>query len=159
LHVNRTRPNAFILEQWVDAYRGRDIVKPDASERMSCDGKLCVAEIATAYGDKRIAYVAAAGVELQPSGTLSLRNLCAQYDMVIFAKAPSPLACGNDTPLVTAQKLALRGAAEIRLNDEGETLVARYALPGPIRPWLDHRRFSRAARNLGEWRPRESGGQ
>ena len=159
LHVNRTRPNAFVLEQWIDAYRGGDIVKPDASDRMSCDGKLCVARITTAYGDKRIAYVAAAGKELLPSGRLSLRNLCAVHDIVIFAKAPSPRACGNGTPLVTAQELALRGAAEIRLDDEGETLVTRYALSGPIRPWLDHRRFSRAARNLGEWRPRESGGQ
>ena len=43
LHVNRARPNAFILEQWADAYRGTETVKPGDSERMACEEDLCVA--------------------------------------------------------------------------------------------------------------------
>lgn len=156
LHVNRPRPNAFVLEQWRDAYRGTEVVKPGSSERMRCDGALCAAQVGPSGNRRRIAYVDAALKDLSSTGTLSMRELCADSDMVIFAKAPSPRSCANGTPVLSAQMLALDGAAEIRLDGKGK-LFARRALPGPLRPWLDHRQYSRAARNLGEWKPREDG--
>lgn len=157
LHVNRARPNAFTLEQWMDAYRGTEIVKPDASDRMRCEGKLCIALADGSRGSSRIAYVNAAAEDLPPVGALSARELCAGNDMVIFAKAPSLQSCANGTPILSAQMLALNGAAEIRQNGKKDGLLIRQALPDPVRPWLDHRRYSRAARNLGEWKPRGDG--
>jgi hypothetical protein len=157
LHVNRDRPNAFILEQWGDAYGASDIVKPGKSSVMACDDALCVAHVGTRDTPFTIAYVAVpfGGEQARESGkALSAETVCADYDMVIFAKAPSPQTCANGTPAISAQMLALHGAAEIREADGGEEngLTARFALPGPVRPWLDHRRYSRAARNLPEWR-------
>jgi hypothetical protein len=63
----------------------------------------------------------------------------------------------NGTPVLSAQMLALNGSAEIRRDGAHGRLAIRHALPGPVRPWLDHRRYSRAARNLGEWKPRKDG--
>jgi competence protein ComEC len=157
LHVNRTRPNAFTLEQWMDAYRGTEIVKPGDSDRMRCEEKFCIALADGPTGSRRIAYVNAAAEDLPPVGALSARALCAGNDVVIFAKAPSSQSCVNGTPVLSAQMLALNGAAEIRPNGKKDGLLVRQALPGPVRPWLDHRRYSRAARNLGEWKPRGDG--
>jgi len=152
LHVNRSRPNAFILEQWSDAYRGIGIVKPGGPGGMTCGEGICTAAFAGHSETWRIAYVDAATKDLPPLGPRSVRTLCADNDLVIFARAPSLRSCANGTPVLSAQTLALGGAAEIRLNGKRE-LTVRQALPGPDRPWLDHRRYSRAARNLGEWKP------
>jgi len=155
LHVNRTRPNAFTLEQWIDAYRGAELVKPTASDRVACEGKLCTAFFHLPSGIARIAYVGVAGKDLSPNGQFSVRHLCAGNDMVIFAKAPSLQSCTNGTPVLSAQMLARYGAAEIRLNRQRDGFYIRHALPDPVRPWVDHRKYSRAARNLGDWKPRK----
>ncbi|QKV18113.1 ComEC/Rec2 family competence protein [Oricola thermophila] len=156
IHVNRHRPNAFILDQWADAYRGTEVVRPNGSERLSCEGERCIAKLVTPDGEARIAYVSAPADRMRPTGVLSLRRLCAENDLVILAAAPSPQECLDGTPVLTAQMLALKGAAEIRMNRRGRQLTIRHALPGPVRPWLEHRKYSRAARNLGEWKPRRS---
>jgi len=157
LHVNRNRPSAFILEQWSDAYRGLETVKPAISSRMTCDRELCVVGIELPEGRKRLGYVSVAGPDLPADGPLSVRDLCAGNDLVVFAKAPSPQSCVNGTPVLSAQMLALNGSAEIRQDGTHGGLAIRHALPGPVRPWLDHRHYSRAARNLGEWKPRKDG--
>ncbi|GAB4354577.1 MAG: ComEC/Rec2 family competence protein [Oricola sp.] len=153
LHVNRARPNAFILEQWADAYRGVSVRKPSASRIMQCGHHLCEARVGRSGGGSRIAYVDLAANDLPPAGPASVRELCTKNDLVIFARAPSLQSCANGTPVLSAQMLALDGAAEIRLADGGR-LTVRQALPGAGRPWLDHRRYSRAARNLAAWKPR-----
>jgi ComEC/Rec2-related protein len=143
LHVNRDRPNAFTVEQWQAAYAASMIVKPGKSSLIRCDDTLCRAETGTML----TGYVLTSS---EDADMPALEKLCDQFDLVVFAKAPSPQSCPNGTPVVSAQMLARNGAAEI-YEDEGRPVIA-HALPGPRRPWLDHRRYSRAARNLPEWR-------
>lgn len=150
LHANRDRPNAFTMELWQQAYRASGFVKPDDSAVMTCDKLACSARTGNAHSSARIGYVSAVFEEMGASGT-NLETLCGEYDLVIFAKAPSPKSCADGTPVLTAQMLALKGTAEIRLSPGGQIDIA-HALPGPVRPWLDHRRYSRAARDLAERR-------
>ena len=143
LHVNRSRPNAFTVEQWQAALAAPTIFKPEDSKLIECGETLCRAsagKILTGY-----VLVSAEDSDMPP-----LETLCAAFDLVIFAKAPSPQSCADGTPVVSAQMLARRGAAEI-FEVNGRPVI-HHALPGPERPWLDHRRYSRAARNLPEWR-------
>ncbi|MAZ15421.1 MAG: competence protein ComEC [Ahrensia sp.] len=143
LHVNRDRPNAFTVEQWQAAFVAPVIVKLRKSPLMRCDETVCRAET----GKMLAGYVL---TSLEDEDMPALKTLCDEFDLVIFAKAPSPQSCPNGTPVISAQMLARRGAAEIYEN-EGRPVII-HALPGPERPWLDHRRYSRAARNLPEWR-------
>jgi ComEC/Rec2-related protein len=143
LHVNRDRPNAFVVEQWQAALAAATVVKPDGSAMMECDETLC----RVTAREMRIGYVLAS---LDEDDMPALDKTCAEFDLVVFSKAPSPQSCPDGTTVISAQRLALRGSAEIHDMD-GEPLI-RHALPGPQRPWLDHRRYSRAARNLGAWR-------
>ncbi|MFZ2102317.1 MAG: ComEC/Rec2 family competence protein, partial [Oricola sp.] len=154
LHTNRDRPNGFILEQWSAAYRSGETVKPGRSNVMRCDGAICVATLGSEGRSRQVTYVDAVLDRDDPN---TLESLCAGSDLVIFAKAPSPQACPDETPVLTAKMLALNGSAEIRFAGNG--LSVRQASPGPTRPWLNHRRFSRAARNLEEWKPRASADQ
>ncbi|WP_425418488.1 ComEC/Rec2 family competence protein [Oricola indica] len=150
LHTNRERPNAFTMELWQQAYRATDFIKPDESAVMTCDKTICSAQAGNARAPARIGYVSAAFEDLRMSGS-SLETLCREYDLVIFAKAPSPKTCADGTPVLSAQTLALNGTAEIRLAPGGQVKIT-HALPGPVRPWLDHRRYSRAARDLADRR-------
>lgn len=143
LYVNRDRPNAFTVEQWQAAYAAPVIVKPDETSLMQCDDTLCRAET----GNMLTGYVLASS---EDANMPPLEKLCDEYDLVIFAKAPSPQSCPDGTAVISAQMLARSGAAEI-YESEGRPVI-HHALPGPERPWLDHRRYSRAARNLPEWR-------
>jgi hypothetical protein len=117
---------------------------------------ICIAHMGSADQPLKIAYVAEpiGGKQGQKSTeAVSAETVCAHYDMVIFAKAPSPQSCANGTPVISAQMLARHGAAEIGTasGSEGKYLAVRFALPGAVRPWLDHRKYSRSARNLPEW--------
>ena len=143
LHVNRDRPNAFTVEQWQAAYAAPVIVKPGDAPQIRCDDTLCRAET----GNMLTGYVLTSS---EDADMPALEKLCDQFDLVVFAKAPSPQSCPDGTPVISAQMLAQSGAAEI--YESGGYPYIRHALPGPVRPWLDHRRYSRAARNLPEWR-------
>jgi ComEC/Rec2-related protein len=158
LHVNRNRPNTFVLEQWTDAYAAKETIKPKDSEIMRCESDVCAAELQFDGKAARIVYVVREIAD--DTDMRAVAELCALHDLVIFAKSPSPRSCPNGTQVISAQMLALNGAAEIYPSASERTLFdIRYALPGPVRPWLDHRRYSRAARNLPEWKPREKATQ
>lgn len=143
LLVNRSRPNAFVTEQWMSAYSAAQTVRPGDSDLMQCDKTLCRAQA----GGVVIGYLFASPEDGAPA---DLARFCKEFDLVVFAEAPSPQVCADGTPVLSARMLALRGAAEI--HEENGAPIIRHALPGPTRPWLDHRRYSRAARNLGDWR-------
>lgn len=55
--------------------------------------------------------------------------------------------------IVTARQLALEGSAAFRLNPHGKGVSIRHAINRPYRPWHRHRKWSRAARGLEEWKP------
>ncbi|WP_306119938.1 MULTISPECIES: ComEC/Rec2 family competence protein [unclassified Roseitalea] len=197
LAVNRGRPSAFIVEQWQMAYAAPGIVKPerhddpvgaapsataraptgprtdpqrergdddpvsrvDTARPMTCSKTVCTTTIGS--GDRR--YVAAIATE--PDAVAP--GHCARFDLIVLAYAPATPFCADDTLVITAQDLALKGSAEIfpgrsrgaahgraehtALRNGRPPLVARHAVSLPLRPWHDHRQYSRAARNLAPY--------
>lgn len=96
---------------------------------------------------------------------------CAQVDLVITASAMPYRGCGRSkAELIRASDLARKGAAEIRFakpeasgsgtpgaertGHSGNQLqvTVEYAIGDPVRPWNRERVFSRAARNIPEFR-------
>ncbi|WP_421851128.1 ComEC/Rec2 family competence protein [Oricola sp.] len=155
LHVNRKRPNAFTLNLWSGASGARTTVLPGASDVIQCDDMSCVASAGSA-GTTRIGYLTDPGPQdnvhqAHKNWADRQGEACRTFDLVVVADAPSWQYCPNGRPLLSARQLALYGAAEIHVSGVGEIDI-RHALAGPERPWLEHRRFSRAARNLAERR-------
>jgi competence protein ComEC len=71
--------------------------------------------------------------------------------VVVVQDPTSAQVCREDVVVVTARELATGGAVEITLSANGPVSDARVrrAVAEPLRPWHDHRQFSRAARGLG----------
>lgn len=163
LRVNRARPNGFILEQWQMAYAARTVTRPvsvddpfteapDGTGResaMRCNGTVCMANVRHASG----ASVDIAILTEPADGPLSGGELCRRFDLIVLAYAPSTAHCNDGTLVLTAQTLALQGSAEIAVRTDASDepkLTACHAIGASLRPWHDHRRWSRAARNLAE---------
>ncbi len=140
--VNRTRPRAFVMQNWQRAFGGGEIVRPGGDRGFSCEGGLCL--VTRADG---VALAHAADAE-------SARAACRIARLIVIANATAASPCeAGGALVVTARDLARWGSAEIRFV-EGEAKV-RFAIAEPYRPWHEHRRFSRAARGLAPWRPPE----
>ncbi|TCD13201.1 ComEC/Rec2 family competence protein [Oricola cellulosilytica] len=162
LHVNRSRPNAFVLEQWTAAYASSATVKPDLSELVDCRRNICTATIEPGQNDLRVGYLSLNRSE--NGNPVDIRawideqaRACKFFDLVVFASAPAWPYCPSGATVISARQLAMSGSAEITTKtgaDGTVNLKIKHALPGIERPWLDHRRYSRAARNLPEWRPK-----
>jgi ComEC/Rec2-related protein len=154
LHVNRSRPNGFTMELWRGALAAADLVKPGDSDVMQCADDTCTATVGGARG-LRLGYVTNTGKAIDEPGAYrdwadKQAAACKAYDIVIFADAPSWQFCPQGQPVITAKMLALQGAAEIFVTQASNQVEIIHSTPGPVRPWLDHRRYSRAARNLPE---------
>ena len=179
LAVNRSRPNGFILEQWRQAYAARGVVGPERSEAgathpgraekgrathaggpmaMRCAENMCTG---LAVGDGAYLAMAILSAPLsdrpetgdgQPTAGRPAAGLCGRFDLIVLAYAPAMSPCTDGTLVVTAQELALKGSAEVRLGrpagDGRAVPIVSHAVSMPLRPWHDHRRWSRAARNL-----------
>lgn len=165
LHLNRARPNGFNLEQWQMAYAARTVTKPvpvddpfsDSLDStgtatdgaMRCNETVCTGRARHAPG----AFVDLAILTEPATAPTSTENLCQRFDLIVLAYAPANSPCGDGTLVLTAQDLALRGSAEIAIRTDASgapELTARHAIGASLRPWHDHRRWSRAARNLAE---------
>lgn len=156
LAVNRTRPNAFTIENWLHALGAGEVAKPhdapsleaafDAARRVDgfhCSEERCIA--VTTDGDV-VAHVA----EMR-----SAMELCGKVAVIVIEDATAGQPCRIAEPLVlTGRDLARHGAAAIRFAGEGATQAAqaRFAIDEPYRPWHEHRQYSRAARGLPEYR-------
>jgi ComEC/Rec2-related protein len=162
LRVNRTRPNAFNLEQWQMAYAARSVIKPAAVDdpfaetpdgtgqegAMRCGDTVCTAMVHRKVGTVRLVILTAPLAAPQDN-----QSLCDHFDLIVLAYAPSSSECGDDAEVLTAQDLALQGSAEISLEASGAgepELTVRHAIGPSLRPWHDHRRWSKAARNLAD---------
>lgn len=99
--------------------------------------------------------------------TQTIGRHCDEADILVVNGPMFGMPCkGKGSILVSAKELALKGAAEIRVtihepqakspNDPGvrPIISIRYAIQTPDRPWNEHRKFSRAARNMEPFRPR-----
>jgi competence protein ComEC len=80
-------------------------------------------------------------------------DYCATADIIVVADVATRDLCRWRNVLVMdGRDLALSGSAEITLPD-GRSPIVRHAIARPYRPWHEHRRFSRAARGLPQYRP------
>lgn len=148
LAVNRARPSEFTLGIWQAAQQAGDLVKPEASEgapavpegegRFLCGEALCLAR-----------HASGAVVAFAESGEAA-RPACGIAALLVIDDATAEHVCAGRSPLViTKRDLAWRGSAAVRFGDEGAEI--RYAISDTLRPWHDHRRWSREARGLPPW--------
>lgn len=170
LAVNRARPNGSTLEQWKPAYQYSEIVKPVEVERVDvmsearqidhiiCDDDICLIDLPkTAATHVRLSYLKQA-----PTNSTEAKVHCEGSGIVIHAYAPAQTLCDTSVIEITAQDLALRGSAAIYLHNpksaaatpQQPSITVRHAIGSNLRPWHQHRQFSRSARNLAPWKPK-----
>lgn len=156
LAVNRSRPNRFAVDDWMRVTRSgvaaapralsiKDIQVPPrdeahvAAEIFACTQGQCLARSRT-------------GAEIARVDDAKLAaDLCGRVQVIVLADAVSADPCApGDATVITQRQLALRGSAALTVTRDGGSWRTEviHAVPLPLRPWHDHRRFSRAARGL-----------
>lgn len=146
LAINRSRPNAFTVEDWQRALVAETIVKPANATDQEEEEFVCAEGACTIFkGRAMIAYV---------EESESVAVFCDTAALIVVAEANARERCGGRTAtVITARDLALRGVAEVVLHGENHRAEITYAITQPLRPWHAGRQFSRAARGLAEYRP------
>ncbi|MBK8458386.1 MAG: ComEC/Rec2 family competence protein [Phyllobacteriaceae bacterium] len=140
LLVNRSRPNAFSLDEWQRAVNAARIVKPGVGG-FSCDEGLCVHDSA----GRPVVVHAEIGAD---AGAW-----CSRAALLVIADPTMKNPCRRgEATVVTRRTLARRGSAAVEFIATGEGWRAEivHAVAEPFRPWHAHRAFSRAARGLSE---------
>jgi competence protein ComEC len=149
LAVNRPRPSSFTLGIWEAALRTADVVKPgkvegavpaaDGETPFLCGEGLCAAQ----HASGAIVAFAESGEAAGPA--------CGLAALIVIDDAMADNVCpAASATVITKKELAWRGSAEIRFRDSGPEV--RYAIGETLRPWHDHRRWSREARGLPPYR-------
>jgi len=145
LAVNRARANAFTVEDWSRALVTQAVVKLEEGSEpghagFACTNGLCLAR----HSD---------GIVLALADTMSAaERACGVAALIVIADATAANPCPHTlTRVITARHLALAGSAEIRLDAHGGITV-RHAIGDALRPWHDHRRFSRPARGIAPYK-------
>ncbi|WP_172982588.1 ComEC/Rec2 family competence protein [Phyllobacterium sp. SYP-B3895] len=166
LTVNRATASRFTLDNWQQGYGASQVLTPAKNGAPPTDGQFECADgvcLARETGGLIVAYT---------DDPTKKSTACAEGDIVVLAfTGPAATCDSGDVLVITAQELALRGSAEIRLGESNadppsglgaaalaeEQLRARlqsaqiiYAVGSPQRPWNAYRVFSRTARNLAE---------
>lgn len=161
LALNRNRPNLFAVEDWMRATRSEVSVGPGAAE----DGERPVRQFHRAGSEgedgEGAAFACAGGTCLARSlsgaivarveGAALARDLCRQVQLIVVADATAGNPCAEgEATVITQRDLALRGSATMAVTGDGDgwRIDIAHAVDLPLRPWHDHRRFSRAARGL-----------
>ncbi|MEO3999752.1 ComEC/Rec2 family competence protein [Mesorhizobium sp. CAU 1732] len=144
--VNRPRPRAFTMDNWMRAFAATEIVRPGtaagsqaehASGFICNDEGLCIAR----HGSGGV--VAYAATENDAAG------VCGEATVIIIDDATAGDPCENAAVLViTKRDLARHGSVEFSFPANGLRPTPRYAIREPYRAWHHHRQFSRAARGM-----------
>src|SRR5690606_23716514 len=107
---NRTRPQAFTLNNWQRATNATAILRPLADtasptegEGFSCNAGLCIART----GDAVTAHA-------QDEETAA--SACALAHVMVIDDATARNPCAGDVVVITKRDLARRGSAEIRFE-------------------------------------------
>jgi ComEC/Rec2-related protein len=155
LAVNRNRPNAFTTEDWSRALSAPQLARPAketdataASAKIPSDRFVCVDGLCwiRTGSDGIVAHA-----ETMPAA----ERACGIADVIVIADAAAANPCPHSaTKVVTARRLALNGSAQFRFDRSGKAIVRHAIAEGKLRPWHDHRRFSRAARGLAPYEPK-----
>lgn len=145
LALNRARPNAFTLTNWLHALAAEEWTTPGASRpedgraHFVCDADTCIARH---HSGALVAHV--------PDEQAAM-SLCGNAGLIVIDDATAANPCPDQAMLVlTKRDLARRGSAAIVFGEAGGAITARleHAIAEPYRPWHHHRRFSREARGL-----------
>ncbi|KQZ99648.1 competence protein [Mesorhizobium sp. Root157] len=155
LAVNRSRPNAFTIDNWLRALDAETIAKPDpkafktAPERLEvvgppgtpfrCTDDLCVARHISGK------------VVAQAKSAIAARPACAFADVVVIDDATASDPCRRASIVViTKRQLARSGSAAVFFapGAAGSVPQVRFAVEKDYRPWHVQRQFSREARGM-----------
>lgn len=157
LAVSTQRGGGFTLQNWQRATASSLIRRPaedpaanparaaaspgaHRSKIFSCADGLCISRMA-------------GGIVAHAAGAQAAERACRVASVLVldYALASRPCGRGGRRPLIITQReLALRGSATLwpRAAGTRSPLTAIFAIPEPLRPWHEHRRYSRAARGL-----------
>ena len=178
LAVNRSRPNAFTLDQWMPWMGVDTVIKPvGLNERaeplgaMRCGDAFCVGSMSLEQAEQTrqtILYLS------KPMANDVMVEACRDHLLIIHAYSPAQRVCAEQSTgrstagghgqisdlaqELTAQDLALHGTVAIYRHKASDgnakpRLILRHAVGDSQRPWNIDRKWSRAARNLAEWKP------
>lgn len=152
LAINRARPSNFTTDNWRWAL-GSSQLRRSESERGAAPEALAErAKQASGFVCSETDCVAARpeGLVAIVESDADLASWCGLAIVVVVQDPTSAQVCREDVVVVTARELATGGAVEITLSANGTAGDARVrrAVAEPLRPWHEHRQFSRAARGL-----------
>ena len=155
LAVNRSRPNAFATDDWSRALMAPRLARPGketdattASTKTPSDRFVCVDDLCWIRH-------ASDGIVVHAQTMPAAARACGIADVIVIADAKAANPCPHSaTEVVTARRLALNGSAEIRFDRSGKAIVRHAIAEGQLRPWHDHRRFSRASPGLAPYEPK-----
>lgn len=155
--VNRSRPSAFALQNWMRAFAANDFVRPIESEdiQFAEPGERAF----WCFDGECLARHASGAVVAHVSRSIVSKEVCNLASVIVVDAVTAELKCNNDKALViTKRDLAQHGSAEIYLPKAGGAALPEiiYAIRQPYRPWHEHRQFSRAARGLEAYKPAQS---
>ncbi len=149
--VNRARPRAFTMENWLRAFgagehSGPAEGRPESSQAQNnsfqCEEGVC-----------RVVHQSGAHI-LHVPGAAEAARFCTLAGLIVIDDATAENPCGAAGPVVlTKRDLARLGSAELFLGygDNGLSIEVRHAIAEPYRPWHEHRAFSREARGMAPY--------
>jgi competence protein ComEC len=160
LAVNRSRPNAFTIDNWRRALDAETLVKPHTgSDQMlvsvadapgagafHCANDLCVARHMSGK------------VVAQAKSESAARPACKLAAVIVVDDATASDPCHlPSVAVITKRQLAKAGSAAVFFSDQSYDTRAqvRYAVEAHYRPWHMQRRFSREARGLGPYEKKD----
>jgi competence protein ComEC len=168
LAVSSAKPDRFLTEDWRRVFQADALLKPakdpdgaaKGEARFVCTGEAC---LATMPGGTTVAHVRSVAAETA---------LCDVADLIIEAAVFETVACPRHGAVITAGMLARHGTAALHADGSAKARVqtpvrtVRRKAPDRAnglrivwtyealkRPWQEHRRFSRAARDIAEAKP------
>jgi competence protein ComEC len=156
LAVNRSRPNAFTIDNWRRALDAETVVKPHTGSDQT------LVSVADAPGvgafhcanDLCVARHMSGKVVAQAKSEAAAKPACKLAVVIIIDDATASDPCHlPSVTVITKRQLARFGGAAVFLPDqaEGGRAEVNFAVETDYRPWHVQRRFSREARGLGPY--------
>ena len=156
LAVNRARPNAFALDNWIRAAMAGEVVKPDAGSPPDDEGAKPVETGFLCDGDGNCVATHASGHRIGFAVSAeAAHRYCGVSVLVVDDATARDLCASTETLVITKRDLARRGSAALHLA-HGSPPDVIYAISRPYRPWHAHRRYSREARGLAPYQRKKA---
>lgn len=163
LAVNRTRPNAFALDNWRRALDAETVILPEKLKGKDLDYLhedaaslppgtpfLCANELGLC-----VARHPSGAIVAHATDVVAARAACAFATLVVIDDATAPDPCGDEIVAVLNKRdLARSGSAAVHFSVRSAIRAPEieFAVEAEYRPWHTQRRFSREARGLPPYR-------